>query len=56
MAIATPLGNFTHDHDEATGADRYVLSVDMIGLSALGLAWILTVFTVRRRRSQRRSA
>ena len=51
MALATPLGTFEHDYDQATGTERFVLSLDMVSLAALGFVSFLGMGIFRRIRS-----
>lgn len=43
MAVATPLGSFTHDYDRATGTERFLVSLDLVCLATLVLASLLSV-------------
>lgn len=42
MAIGTPVASFAHTYDEDTGAQRFLVSLNVVNLAALGLASLLT--------------
>lgn len=51
---APRLGSFTHDYDRASGAERFLLSLNLVSLMMLGVASVLAVRVVRtlRRRQE----
>jgi len=51
MAVDTPLGTFVHDQDSVTGAERFLVSLDLVSLTALLLVWLLSVRFLRAVRS-----
>lgn len=52
MAVATPLGSFTHDYDLTTGTERFLVSLDLVGLSTLVLTLLLGIRVLRELRSR----
>jgi len=47
-----PLGRFTPEYDHATGTERLLSSLDLVGVATVGLIALLTLCILRGLRTQ----